>query len=105
MLSLAKGAPTMPSPFPGMDPFIEGQEWEDFHHELISAIREALMSQVLPRYVVRVEKRVYLEHQAEERPVFLTLPMLEEQEEAFLTIRLRETMEIVAVIELLSPTN
>lgn len=21
----------MPSPFPGMDPFIENQEWEDFH--------------------------------------------------------------------------
>ena len=22
----------MPSPFPGMDPFIESQIWEDFHH-------------------------------------------------------------------------
>jgi hypothetical protein len=21
----------MPSPFPGMDPFLEGAEWEDFH--------------------------------------------------------------------------
>jgi hypothetical protein len=24
----------MPSPFPGMDPFIEGQLWDDFHHAL-----------------------------------------------------------------------
>src|SRR5262245_50702668 len=128
----------MPSPFPGLDPFIEAQEWEDFHHELISAIRQALMPQVVPRYVVRVEKRVYLQHQVEapcefgrgeglilERrdepvaaaltaagagsglaePVWLTLPMPEEQEEAFLTIRLRETLEIISVIEVLSPTN
>jgi hypothetical protein len=128
----------MPSPFPGMDPFIEGQEWEDFHHALIEELRIALMAQVVPRYVVRVEKRVYLERQVEEppdfrrgdvlilqrkapsaiaapptpvrgaalaEPVVLTLPMPEEHEEAFLTIRWRETMEVVAVIELLSPTN
>jgi hypothetical protein len=121
-----------------MDPFIEGQEWEDFHHELISALRQSLMDQVAPRYVVRVEKRVYLEHQVKEppdfrrgdvlilqrkagpavadgsntargsalaEPVVLTLPMPEEQEEAYLTIRWRETMEIVTVIEILSPSN
>ncbi len=25
----------MPSPFPGMDPFIEGQAWEEFHTAFI----------------------------------------------------------------------
>jgi hypothetical protein len=52
----------MPSPFPGMDPFIEGQEWEDFHAHFIEDLHAALVPQVRPRYVVRVERRVYLEH-------------------------------------------
>lgn len=50
----------MPSPFPGMDPFIEGQEWPDFHHEMISAIRAVLTPSLLPHYRVRVEESVYL---------------------------------------------
>ena len=58
----------MPSVFPGMDPFIEGQEWEDFHHHFIEDIYNALVAQVRPQYVVRVEKRVYVEHQTEEWP-------------------------------------
>ena len=32
----------MPSPFPGMDPFIEDQVWRDFHTESITAIRALL---------------------------------------------------------------
>ena len=32
----------MASPFPGMDPFIEGQRWRDFHHALIEEIRAVL---------------------------------------------------------------
>src|SRR5438876_110228 len=57
----------MPSPFPGMDPFIEDQKWEDFHTTLIVEIRSALAPRVAPRYVVEVEERVYLEHTSEER--------------------------------------
>src|SRR5437016_3417492 len=56
----------MPSPFPGMDPFIEDPEWDDFHPELITDIRAALAPRVRPRYVVRVERRIYLEHVPEE---------------------------------------
>src|SRR5437899_882459 len=52
----------MKSPFPGMDPFIEGQEWTDFHHALIEMISELLVPEVEPRYLVRVERRVYVEH-------------------------------------------
>ena len=52
----------MPSPFPGMDPFIESQIWEDFHHALIEIMREFLIPHTRPRYVVRVEERVYVEH-------------------------------------------
>ncbi|MCS6858695.1 MAG: DUF4058 family protein [Abditibacteriales bacterium] len=127
----------MPSPFPGMDPFIESQRWEDFHHALSEVIREWLIPHVRPRYVVLVEERVYVERQTDghrgliipdvtvlERegqemlsqgaaaatavavaPVILTLPMPERKREAFLTIRERETMEVVTVIEVLSPDN
>lgn len=50
----------MPSPFPGMDPFIEGQKWKGFHTRLITALGDALMPQLRPRYVVDVEEHVYL---------------------------------------------
>ncbi|MFV1967360.1 MAG: DUF4058 family protein [Pirellulaceae bacterium] len=56
----------MPSPFPGMDPFIEMQEWPDFHATNMTVIRELLTPQVRPRYVVRVERRVYLEQPFDE---------------------------------------
>ena len=57
----------MAGPFPGMDPFIEDQQWGDFHTSLIVEIRSALAPRVAPRYVVEVEERVYLEHTSEER--------------------------------------
>ena len=57
----------MPSPFPGMDPFLEGEEWEDFHTTFNTVIRETLSPQVEPRYIVRVERRVYVEHPTDEQ--------------------------------------
>src|SRR5436309_11097389 len=51
----------MPSPFPGMDPYLERPSlWPDVHHELISQIRAALNLRIRPRYVARVETRVYV---------------------------------------------
>ena len=55
----------MPSPFPGMDPFLESEEWEDFHTRFNAAVSEALASHIEPRYVVRIERRVYVEHASE----------------------------------------
>lgn len=54
----------MPSPFPGVDPFIEGEEWEHFHTTFNTVVKEILAPRVEPRYVVRVERRVYVEHPA-----------------------------------------
>lgn len=51
----------MPSPFPGMDPFIEQQEWSDFHTNVNVEVQGRLVSQVGSRYVVRIERRVYFE--------------------------------------------
>ena len=51
----------MPSPFPGMDPYLEAPElWPDFHHELISAIRERMNLLLRPAYHSMVEDRVYI---------------------------------------------
>jgi len=50
----------MPSPFPGMNPYLENpQVWPAVHHRLITAIADALVPQLLPKYLVDIEKRVY----------------------------------------------
>lgn len=90
----------MPSQFPGVDPFIEGQEWEDFHGRFNNRISDALVPRVRPRYIVRIERRVYVEHDVE-----CLLAMPEEMGETYLTIRERETLQVVTVIEVLSPGN
>src|SRR5438874_6255874 len=50
----------MPSPFPGMDPYLE-QFWGDIHHALITYARDQLQG-VLPGDLrARVEERVFVE--------------------------------------------
>lgn len=51
----------MPSPFPGIDPFIESQKWPDFHNRLIIEMADLLMPPLRPRYVVEVERNVFIE--------------------------------------------
>lgn len=58
----------MPSPLPGMDPFLEGEEWEDFHTTFHTVLREKLSPRLEPQYLVRVETRVYVEHPGDDRP-------------------------------------
>ena len=124
----------MPSPFPGMDPFIESQCWRDFHTAFIAEVRSALMPQIRPRYVAFVEEDVYLARgdgtpvriivpdvniqpadgwmdspgggvEVAVEPKVVTLPMTEPVEIPYLVIRRRDNEETVTVIELLSPTN
>lgn len=123
----------MPSPFPGIDPFLEGQVWEEFHNLYIAELHRRLAPQLRPRYVVRLESRVYLEHlpgdiqlsfkpdlslvgrsETEYRPSAtavasppFTVPLFlpEEQKENYLEIRFLEGGEVVTVIEMLSPSN
>jgi hypothetical protein len=68
-----------------MDPYLESPViWPDVHHELISEIRAALNPGLRPRYVARVELRVYISDDDDPG---------------------RETETLVTVIEVLSPTN
>ena len=48
----------MPSPFPGMDPYLEGYLWPDAHHRLATQISDQLMPLLRPRYVARIEVQV-----------------------------------------------
>ncbi|HZV04224.1 MAG TPA: DUF4058 family protein [Gemmataceae bacterium] len=51
----------MPSPFPGMDPFIEAcGRWEDFHPKLIAEIERTLADLVPKHYFVRIGTRSYV---------------------------------------------
>jgi hypothetical protein len=45
----------MPSPFPGMDPYLEGYLWPDVHHRLATQICRQLAPRLKPRYVARLE--------------------------------------------------
>jgi len=119
-----------------MDPFLENQEWEDFHTRLMTAISDRLSPGLEPDYLVRVERRVYVEQASEDpgsvrradvailsmdsgpalgRTSFETsgtavaveceVPMPVERSETYLFVRHRVSMEVVTVIELLSPAN
>ncbi|BDA72085.1 hypothetical protein CAL7716_062510 [Calothrix sp. PCC 7716] len=50
----------MPSPFPGMDPYLEQAVfWSSFHSRLIVAIADVIEPQLSSQYYVEVETRTY----------------------------------------------
>jgi hypothetical protein len=51
----------MPSPFPGMDPYLEGSEWVSVHSELSSEIARQLAPKLRPKYIVRTTRRFVTE--------------------------------------------
>ena len=63
-----------------MDPYIEIQLWQDFHHTLITVLRESLWPRVRPRSVGRVEERVYVERRPDAHHVIVPdVTMLEHE--------------------------
>lgn len=54
----------MPSPFPGMGPFLEDPAgWPNLHVNLITEIQAVLNRQLRPNYYARAEDRVYISNQ------------------------------------------
>lgn len=52
----------MPTPFPGMDPYLERPAlWHGIHNRLITAIADVLSPILRPRYFVAVEEHSYLD--------------------------------------------
>ena len=76
----------MPSPFPGMNPFLENLDvWSTFHTGMLAAMADRLSAQVRPDYLVHMEAHI--------------------ERQRYLEIRDRRNRELVAVVELLSPVN
>ena len=51
----------MPSPFPGMDPYLERPSlWPGLHVAFIGKLQAALNPQLLPNYIAQIETRVYI---------------------------------------------
>jgi hypothetical protein len=66
----------MPSPFPGMNPYLEQPSvWEDFHSRFMTYAGEAIAAQVRPSFFVKLEERVFIhEPSSEERRKLLGKP-------------------------------
>jgi len=124
----------MPSPFPGMDPYLEDPEhWLGLHNQLIVAIANSLTPKLRPRYWVSVEERTYItalddttflgrpdvtvrptrvhepsatfSNTTVASPRIVELPIPDEITETYLHVRQLPSREVVTVIEVLSPTN
>lgn len=51
----------MPSPFPGMNPYLEQESvWHGFHIRFIARAAEALVPQVRPQYIVGLDEHAYI---------------------------------------------
>jgi hypothetical protein len=120
----------MPSPFPGMDPYLEHPVlWEGLHARLVVAIANRLQPLLDPRYVATVEERVYIEGPQRRIPdvwiqktrdaesaiavaeahstgaVIVEVEPLEVHESRIEIVDAYNDMKLVTLIELLSPTN
>jgi len=125
----------MPTPFPGMDPYLEQPGiWAGVHTRLLVAMADVLTPRLRPNYLVDIELRTYLALRKPDEfagipdvlvfqpagmaqasaapayanggaPLLAEIPMTEEVVERFLEIRSVQTAEVVTVIELLSPAN
>ena len=122
----------MPSPFPGMDPYLENRSlWPDFHTSFIAYIREQLQAQIRPKYNARIEERIHLiqpphnyypdvsiiRHPLRERvsvpagevlvadEPYVINTLESEFREPFIEIVFLSTGDVVTTIEVLNPIN
>ncbi|KYC35044.1 hypothetical protein WA1_09925 [Scytonema hofmannii PCC 7110] len=57
----------MPSPFPGMKPYLEQSAfWSSFHTRLLVAIADTVAPQLRPKYYIEVETRTYQDSESDE---------------------------------------
>ena len=55
----------MPSPFPGMDPYLEDDcLWPPFHHQFVLCLYQILTPGLVDRYRARIVQRGYVTEQA-----------------------------------------
>ncbi len=120
----------MQYPFPGMDPYLEHPTlWEGVHARLIVAIANQLQPRLDPRYIASVEERVFLEGPQRRIPDVgiqkfkgatgprpqpasdsdtAVIVEVEDQEIREARVEILDSandMRLVALIEVVSPTN
>src|SRR5262249_36518551 len=124
----------MPNPFPGMDPYLEGDLWTSVHTDLCAEIARQLAPRLRPKYAVLSTRRVVLappdesEQAGDNRfpdvgvltsqpsgatrsgalataPLILTAALPEPIPHVSVEIRDVKERRLVTCIEVLSPTN
>ena len=91
----------MPSPFPGMDPYLESEKlWPSFQHHFVASLYQVLLPNLVDRYRARVVARQYVT----EMPLFTSI-IREQHEEEYLEIRQRTDNRLVTMVDVPSPTN
>ena len=91
----------MPSPFPGMDPYLESPKlWPAFQHQVLSCLYQILLPGLVDRYRARVGGRTYVAE-----TVLFTSILREEHAEEFIEIRNRSDGRLVTLVEVVSPAN
>jgi Protein of unknown function (DUF4058) len=57
----------MPSPFPGMNPFLEHPDvWSTFHTGMLAAMADRLSAQIRPDYLVHMEAHLWIHERADD---------------------------------------
>ncbi len=91
----------MPSPFPGMDPFLEDEKlWPSFQHQLVNCLYQILLPGLVDRYRARVGQRHYATEQA-----LFTSVVREEHHEEYIEIRQRTDGRLITFVDVVSPAN
>src|SRR5262249_22189360 len=91
----------MPSPFPGMDPYLEDAKvWAAFHHQLVASLYQLLLPGLVDRYRARVAARNYVS----EFPLFTSV-IREDHSEEYIEIRSRSDRKLVTLVDVVSPAN
>ena len=91
----------MPSPFPGMDPYLEDEVlWPLFQHQLVASLYQILLPGLVDRYRARINQRTYVT----EEPLFTSIIRQERQEE-YIELRQRTDGRLVTLIDMPSPIN
>jgi hypothetical protein len=91
----------MPSPFPGMDPYLEDDAlWPVFHHQFVQSLHQILQPSLIDRYRQRVHQRRYVTEQA-----LFTSVVREEHLEDYIEIRQRCDGRLVTLVDVVSPAN
>src|SRR4051812_40226398 len=91
----------MPSPFPGMDPYLEDESlWPVFHHQFVLCLYQTLLPGLVDRYRARVVQRHYVAEQ-----VLFTSVQRQEYHEDYVEIRQRSDNRLVTLVDAISPAN